>query len=125
MSNLLQDGAIWLAGQLQDHAGRDVVLRRQGQAPIDLTGTVAMQQYDVVDEETGIVLTVLSYDWVFTASEYKVGGVQVQPLPYDRLEEELAGSSIAFEIMGLGKKPCWEWLDTSGIMLLVHSKKVV
>lgn len=125
MSNLLQDGATWLAGQLQDHAGRDVVLRRQGQAPTELTGTVVMQQYDVVDEETGIVLTVLSYDWVFTASEYRVAGVQVPPLPYDRLEETLAGSSIAFEVMGLGRKPCWEWLDTSGIMLLVHSKKVV
>ena len=125
MSNMLQDGATWLAGQLQTHAGRDVVLRRQGQSPTDLTGTVVMHEYDVVDEETGIVFTVLSYDWMFTASEYQVTGVQVPPLPYDRLEETLAGSSIAFEVMGLGKKPCWEWLDTSGIMLLVHSKKVV
>ena len=125
MSNLLQDGATWLAGQLQDHAGRDVVLRRQGEALTQLTGTVVMQQYDVVDEETGIVFTVLSYDWVFTTSEYRVAGVQVSPLPFDRLEETLDGSSIAFEVMSLGKKPCWEWFDSSGIMLLVHSKKVV
>lgn len=124
MSNLLQDGATWLAGQFQDHAGRSVVLRRQGQAAAELTGTVVMHEYEVVDEETGIVLTVLSYDWVFPAADYKVGGVQTPPLPYDRFEETLAGSSVAFEVMGLGKKPCSEWFDSSGIMLLVHSKKV-
>ena len=125
MSNLLQDGATWLAEQLQTHAGRDVVLRRQGQVSTELTGTVVLHEYDVVDDQTGVVFTVLSYDWVFTASEYRLGGVAVAPLPYDRLEETLAGSSIAFEVMGLGKKPCWEWFDSSGIMLLVHSKKVV
>lgn len=99
-------------------------MRRQGQAAADLTGTVVAHEYEVVDEETGIVLTLLSYDWVFPSAEYKVGGVQVSPLPYDRFEEDLAGSAVVFEVMGLGKKPCWEWFDSSGIMLLVHSKKV-
>lgn len=125
MSNLLQAGATWLAGQLQAHAGKSVCLQRLGQAPTQLTGTVILRQYDVVDEESGLVFTLLSYDWVFSASDYQVGGVQVSPLPYDRLEETLAGSSRAFEVMGLGKKPCWEWFDSSGVMLLVHSKKVV
>lgn len=50
MSNMLQDGATWLAGQLQDHVGRSVVLRRQGQAAAELTGTVVMHEYEVVDE---------------------------------------------------------------------------
>lgn len=125
MSNLLQDGATWLAGQLKDHAGRSVVLRRQGQAlTTTLTGTVVAQEYEVLDEETGVVVTLLSYDWVFTASDYKLAGVQATALPYDRFEETLNGAAVVFEVMPIGKKPCWEWFDTSGIMILVHSKKV-
>lgn len=124
MSNLLQNGAVWLAGQLKDHAGRSVVLSRKGATSSDpIIGTVAAVQYEVVDE-TGIVTLIKSFDWTFTAADVMLAGVQVEPRPGDRLAETLNGAAVQYEVMDLGKKPAVEWLDSSGIMLLVHTKKV-
>jgi hypothetical protein len=63
-------------------------------------------------------------DWTFTASEMLINGVLVTPQQGDRIHETLNGVTVVYEGMPVGtRKPC-EFLDTSGILLTVHSKKV-
>jgi hypothetical protein len=121
MSNMLQTGAAWLAGQLQNAAGRTVtLLRRESGGTTEsgpLVGTVAKQEYQVVEQ--GMPTIVTSYDWTFTTSE----------LPWtlragDVIKETLNSVEQQYQVMPLDKLPATERLDTAGVMTLVHSKKI-
>ena len=124
MSNLLQDAASWLGDRLKESVGRQVTYVRGAAQSEPITGTPAQQQYDVFDEG-GIGTTVLAYDWTFTRDCLEIAGTPINPRAGDRITETLEGVAVAFEVVPLGKRPCYEWLDTSGILILVHTKKVV
>ena len=123
MTNLLQDAAVWLGDRLKESAGRQVTYARGAQESDPITGTVAQHQYEVVEND-GSVTTVLAYDWSFTAADLVIAGSPIKPRSGDRIKETLNGDAIEFEVLPIGKLPCSEWLDTSGILLLVHTKKV-
>ena len=123
MSNLLQYAAVWLGDRLKESAGRQVSYARGVQQSDPITGTVVQHQYEVVESD-GSVTLVLAYDWTFTASDLVVAGNPIKPRSGDRIKETLNGEAIEFEVLPIGKLPCSEWLDTSGILLLVHTKKV-
>ena len=63
-------------------------------------------------------------DWTFTAADLVIAGSPIKPRSGDRIKEKLNGEPIEFEVLPIGKLPCSEWLDTSGVLLLVHTKKV-
>ena len=123
MSNLLQDAAVWLGDRLKESAGRQVIYARGAQSSDPITGTVVQQQYEVIEND-GSVTLVMAYDWTFTAADLAIGGSPIKPRSGDRIAETLNGDAIEFEVLPIGKLPCSEWLDTSGILLLVHTKKV-
>jgi hypothetical protein len=123
MSNLLQDAAAWLGDRLKESAGRQVIYARGVQESDPITGTVAKHEYEAVEND-GSVTLVLAYDWSFTAAELVIAGSPIKPRAGDRISETLNGEPIAFEVLPIGKLPCSEWLDTSGVLLLVHTKKV-
>ncbi len=123
MTNLLQDAAVWLGDRLKESAGRQVTYARGAGESEPITGTVVQHQYEVVENDGSITL-ILAYDWTFTASDVVVAGSPIKPRAGDRIKETLNGEAIEFEVLPIGKMPCSEWLDTSGILLLVHTKKV-
>ena len=123
MTNLLQDSAVWLGDRLKESAGRQVTYARGVQQSNPITGTVAKHEYEVVEND-GSVTLVLAYDWTFTAGDLVIAGSTVKPRSGDRIKETLNGEAIEFEVLPIGKLPCSEWLDTSGVLLLVHTKKV-
>ena len=123
MTNLLQDAAVWLGDRLKESAGRQVTYARGAGEGEPITGTVVQHQHEVVENDGSITL-ILAYDWTFTASDLVVAGSPIKPRSGDRIKETLNGEAIEFEVLPIGKMPCSEWLDTSGILLLVHTKKV-
>ena len=123
MTNLLQDAAVWLGDRLKDSAGRQVTYARGAGESEPITGTVVQHQYEVVENDGSITL-ILAYDWTFTAGDLVVAGNPIKPRSGDRIKVTLNGEAFEFEVLPIGKMPCSEWLDTSGILLLVHTKKV-
>lgn len=119
MPNLLQTSAAWLAGQLKTHGGRSVAVVRGGLEVATLTGTVSQQVHDIVDDE-GLLTQVTSFDWTFTAEDF--GELTLRA--GDQLVETLNGVTATYEALPLGDKPAVEPLDTSGVMLLVHTRRV-
>lgn len=117
MPNLLQSAAAWLGAQLQTAAGRSVVIVRSGVPSDALTAWVSVQEYTVVDEE-GFGTVVESHDWSFVTSD----------LPYplrsgDVIRETLGGLRQEYTILPVAGKPFAEWVDTSGVMTVAHSRK--
>jgi hypothetical protein len=124
MSNLFEDAAAWLGERLKENVGLAGVYERAGQQSASITASVAMHDYEVVNEETGIPETVRAYDWTFTPADLVVGAQTVTPRSGDRWKATIAGVLETYEVLPIGKLPCYERLDAHGVLLLVRTKKV-
>lgn len=122
-TNLLQSGAAWLGGQLKAHAGRTVTLTA-GQLTIEnLQCSAAQFEHEILDDD-GFATRILSYDWTFTAADLFVGDVPVNLRPGVIVTETLNGVTSKYEAMTLGSRPALERLDSSGILMILHTKKI-
>lgn len=117
-ADLLAVGASWLTGQLKQFAGRSITYVRRHQRYEGLTATHVSQEYTTVDQDNFATVIRLD-DFLWTASD-----LPVDPRPGDRIEEVIGGVLQIFEVMALGDKPCWELQDSSGLLAIVHTKRV-
>ena len=119
MTTLMQRGAEWLGSKLSSVtvAGRTVTIRQGRTTLADVTGWCSMHQ-EMVDGEV-LPLGIKSYDWSFKKEDlgtlkFRNGGT---------ITETLNGEQVVYEVMPLGEnEPTQERLDTSGILIVVHTK---
>lgn len=121
MTNLLQDSAAWLGGQLQTAAGRTVDIRQGRQVVTGFVATLAMHDYTVADAE-GFPTVVNSCDWTFVAADLIAAGITLRSGTI--LRETLSGEVREYEAMLIGTKECVEDLDSSGLLLTLHTKRI-
>lgn len=118
MPNLMQRGASWLGARMKTAAGRSVVIRQGGKAPVTgITATISLNDYEVVDEHE-IKTVVHAHDWTFVVAD--LGTFQFRS--GDEIED--VDTEEKYEAMPIDKRPCAERLDSSGILLVVHTKRV-
>lgn len=122
MTNVLQDGAAWLGGQLKDHVGLSVVYQR-GTSTVSITATASLHRYEVVDAE-GFGITMLSRDYIVQAADLIINGSEVSPRPGDRIVETIRSVSQTYEVMAIGQMKEYEPLDTDGVLLKIHTKRI-
>lgn len=120
----MQNAADWLGSRLQDAAGRTLSYERGNTEIESMTGVANQVTYEIIDSDMSVGSTVLSTDWTFKAAELVIGGNEIEPRPGDIITEVLRGNAVAYEVVGIGTRPCFEFLDSSGILLLVHSKRI-
>jgi len=123
MLNLMQRSATWFGGRLKQVAGRSVILRRGPTATVTITGTVSLHAYTTIGDQ-GIEISVVADDWVFTASDLVIRGATIEPRDGDMIIESLEGFENKYQVLPVAGRPSVEWLDSSGLLLLVHSKRV-
>lgn len=119
----LSDAVAGLAATLKNVAGESVVYTRGPMSSDPITAVSDVQTYEVLDQQ-GIPISVLSYDFLFTTSDIVIGSDQIEPRSGDRIAATLNGTPCVFEVVPLGNKPCAEWAEPDGIMLVVHTKKL-
>lgn len=124
MSNLMEDGAAWLGQRLAESAGVPGVYQRGADESAELIASVAMHDYEVIDPQTGVPEQITAYDWTFTAADLVVSAQTILPRAGDRWVATVAGQAASYEVLPIGKKPCYERLDAHGVLLLVRTKKV-
>lgn len=122
MTNMLQDGAAWLADRLIDHAGLAVTYHR-GLNSVAVIATASMHRYEVVDTE-GFGITSLSRDYLVRAADLVISGTEIVPRSGDTIVETIRGVSQTFEVMAIGQLKEFEPVDTDGTMLKIHTKKI-
>ena len=123
MTNLLQDGATWLGGQLKDSAGRSVSIVQGSLRVSGLTASVYQHEYPVLNRE-GFLTQVRAYDWTFTAADIVSGSSVVALRKGAVITETLNGVEHKYEAMEVGDMPAVEDKDTSGILLTVHTRRI-
>lgn len=123
MATLQQRGATMLSRTHKAAGGFVGTYYRNQTATPGITATVAEKEYEVIDA-SGALTLMQSHDWVFTAADLTSDGEAITPRPRDRWKVTINGTEETYEVLPMGNKPCYERLDTSGILLLVHTKKV-
>lgn len=125
MTNLLQRGAAFLADKAGNLAvaGRTVRYSRGPLSSEDINAVCTERRDEAVDEQ-GLITTLVNYDWTFTTTEMDIRGEQIEPRAGDRITETLDGTEYVYEVMPLPNKKTHEWADTSGIMTVVHTKRI-
>jgi hypothetical protein len=118
MPTLMQRGATWLGTRLQTAGGREVTYRRGNGTPVTLTATPTRIEYTVAQSD-GSLTQVESWDWIITAED-----LGFDPIPGDEIRETINGVAKVYHTMPLQNNKCFDWSDTAGILLTVHSKLV-
>lgn len=85
-----------------------------------VAAVTATRTYERVDGNGGVV-EVESVDFDLPASSFVVDGVAVDPSPGDRFGD---GTDV-WEVMPLGRRKCFEPMDGDGLVIRVHTRKVV
>lgn len=120
MANMLQNGAAWFGRQLKAHTGRAVRLVQGDVSLDDLNATLAQVDYDVA-EDSGFMTRVQSHDWTLVAADLDGLALRSGAL----IIETINGVESRYEAMPLGKRKCVESFDTSGVLLTLHTRKVL
>ena len=122
MTNLLQTGSEWLADQLKTHGSTEVIYVR-GLDQVTVQATIGKTEFEI-DDGSGIVERIQSRDYLIQAADLVLGGSETLPLPGDRIHETQGGTTFVYEVLSLGKEPCWRYSDPFRKLLRVHAKYV-
>lgn len=118
MSNLLQTGASWLAGKLEDSVSNTVTYRRGG-----LSVSVAATKCPVrseTDPQFGILL-VNECDWIIKASLLVLDEQAVEPQRNDEIEES---NGQKWHVLPIDGENVFRPLDPYHTAWRVHTKRI-
>ena len=116
MPTLMQNAADWLGDRLKTAAGRTVTIRQGRTTLSDVTGWCSMHS-EMVDGEV-LPIAIRSYDWSFKKED--LGTLKLRN--GGTITETLDGEQVVYEIIPMGDEPAMERMDTSGILVTVHTK---
>jgi len=121
MSDLLQRGSDWLAGQLKTHASREVVYQREAQQ-VTVRAIIGRKDFEVESAEGKLYFR--ANDFLIHRVDLVLGGQPTLPERGDRILVDFGAGAETFEVLpGDGDQP-WEYSDPFETLLRVHTKKV-
>lgn len=114
-----QDSIDRLASRLQEQDGRSVDYHQASHVVSGITGVPMDEEYTVSDGDGGYT-KMQSNDWIFTVTDLD----GLMPRPGDQVHETRGTEARIYEVMPVGKRPCCEDHDNSGVMVVVHTKRI-
>ena len=122
MTNLLDQGAAWLADQLKTHASTEVVYQR-GANQVAVQATIGKTEFEV-DDGAGIIQRVQSRDYLIQAADLQLGGLVTLPQAGDRIRERVGEKTFVYEVLAPGNEPPYRYSDPFRKLLRIHTKHV-
>ena len=122
MANLLEQGAAWLAAQLQAHASTRIEYQRDNDA-VTLQAIIGRTEFEI-DDGSGVLQRIESRDYLIPAGDLRLGGVQTLPVVGDRIRETQGGRTFVCEVLAPGKEPHYRYSDPFRTLLRIHTKLV-
>jgi hypothetical protein len=118
VSDLLEQGSVWLDEMRVAHVSRPVRYCRGSEA-LEILACIGKTLFEV-DDGNGAVERHESRDFLISASALTLG----LPQSSDRIRETQDGHVYVYEVMAPGKEPCWRWSDPYRLTLRIHTKQV-
>jgi hypothetical protein len=124
MSDLIGQGASWLASQLKASASvRITYTRGNASVEVDATqGSTLFDQEDLPQMAAGLMQW-RSADWLVNAADLQLDGVTVTPARGDYIERTNGGVTHRFDVVAPPGSPPYRWSDRDGVRLRIHTKR--
>ena len=122
MTDMLAQGAAWLADQQKTFASCPVVYRRGGASEI-VQATLGRSEAEYDDGYGGIV-KVQCRDFLIHTADLILGDEPTLPVAGDTIEETTDGQTVIYEVMAFGDEPCFRYTDPYHTRLRIHTKHV-
>lgn len=120
MANVLDDATLWLADQLQYHAGTVVQYQRGDLLTAAITATRSPRRHQVADTE-GLLTEYVAGAWLFRRSDLVIKGQVITPRPNDLIV--IDGTVAEIVLPPDESRPCWADEDPAGTLILVYAKQ--
>ena len=121
MTDLLQQGAAWLAGQRRRHAAHTVGYHR-GASSIELLATVGRTLFEQADDYDN-VRQIESRDFLVNTTDLVMDGQVAKPQAGDQIRETLGDEVLVYEVMAPGDEPPFKY-SPHRHTLRIHTKHV-
>lgn len=123
MSNMLSNGAAWLAGQMKNHAGT-VVTYTRGTAATQLTATIGQTDLDLL-VDVGPDIQSRAVDFLVQAAELDLGEGPTEPLPGDTISYCRGHETLTYEVTPIGEsEQHFRWSDQFGNLYRIHTQRI-
>lgn len=122
-NDLLQSGLSWLGDQLQAHAARQVVYRRNVTS-VSLPATVGQTLLKLTDQYGAVRMVWTDCDFLVRASLLTAGGISLPPQRGDQVIDTVDGAAWVYEVSAPAGEPHWKPQDGNRDLIRLHAKKV-
>jgi hypothetical protein len=124
VTEFLQNGLEWLAGELKGSTSREVVYCRDGAGVCKLRAVPGSRPLRRRDGEGGVLLDWQFTDWIVLAADLKLGGRPVLPEDGDTVEERRPGGKTrVYEVLPPeDDEPSFRFCDSDEKHLRIHTK---
>ena len=121
MSDLLQRGSDWLAGQLKTHASREVLYQR-GTQQVTVRAVIGRKDFEVDSAEGKLYFK--ARDFLIHRVDLVLEGQPTLPERGDYIVVDFGSGVETFEILPGDGVPPWEFSDVFCTFLRIHTQKV-
>jgi hypothetical protein len=123
--NILEDGAQWLADQMEAYVSSSVVYVR-GSQQCQLDASLGRTQFEVTDQ-VGMLQNVDSHDFILRSAEMLFDGEQFIPKAFDSIHIVRGGVTHQYTVVQYGNSldspgQIYRWCDPFGKQIRVHTR---
>jgi hypothetical protein len=122
MSDLIQEGADWLAGQLEGNASQSVTYSR-GVDEVALDATVGSTDRESMDE-SGTSIKSKIRDYIIRTSKLILNENPILPERGDKIKQVVGTQTFTYEVIEIGGDKHYSPMDPAGTMLRIHTQLI-
>ena len=126
MTDMLKDGAEWLADQRRAFMSRTVTYER-GTDLVELPATVGQTDFSLTDDY-GAAIRYVSRNFLIAVSDLVINGSMTEPKRGDRIRETVGDVTYVHEVMGPsasgGSEQDWRYSDPQRTTFRVYTKQI-
>ena len=122
MTNMLDQGSLWLSDQIDDHVSSTVLYRR-GSLTVPVQAGKGRSTFELTDT-SGILVAIESRDFLISAGKLLLDEMPILPEIGDRIIETIDGTLHAYEVADFGSEQAYRFCDPYRHKLRVHTRYV-
>lgn len=96
---------------------------RRGEATVEVLATIGRTVFET-DNGYGVVERTESRDFLISAVDLVLAGLETLPQRGDRIRETQGATTFVYEVMAPGQQPHWRYSDPGRRTLRIHTKHV-
>ena len=122
MTNVLEQGSLWLSDQI-DHYAASSVLYRRGSLTVPVQAGKGRTTFELTDT-SGILISIESRDFLISAASLLLDDIPILPELGDRIIETIGSKLHAYEVSNFGSEQSYRFCDPYRYKLRIHTRYI-